>query len=116
MAHPGAVVLVHPECRPAVIDCADHVASTSGIIREVCSSKSQEFIIGTETGILHRLKKECPGKQCYPLADAAICQNMKKTDLIKVRDSLKTLRPRITVPADIADRARGAIERMLAIP
>jgi len=116
MAHPGAVVLVHPECRPAVIDSADHVASTSGIIREVCSSKSQEFIIGTETGILHRLKKECPGKQCYPLTDAAICQNMKKTDLIKVRDSLKTLRPRITVPADVADRARGAIERMLAIP
>ena len=116
MAHPGAVVLVHPECRPAVIDCADHVASTSGIIREVCSSKSQEFIIGTETGILHRLKKECPGKQCYPLTDAAICHNMTKTDPIKVRDSLTTLRPRITVPAAVADRARGAIERMLAIP
>lgn len=115
MAHPGAVVLVHPECRPSVIDCADHVASTSGIIREVCSSKSPEFIIGTETGILHRLNKECAGKQCYPLTDAAICQNMKKTDLIKVRDSLKTLKPRITVPADVADRARGAIERMLAL-
>ena len=115
MAHPGAVVLVHPECRPAVIDCADHVASTSGIIREVCSSGSQEFIIGTEVGILYRLKRECPGKQCYPLADEAICQNMKKTDLTKVRDSLKTLRPRITVPPDVADRARRAIERMLAI-
>ena len=114
-AHPGAVVLVHPECRPAVIDCADHVASTSGIIKEVCASKSREFIIGTEVGILHRLKKECPGKQCYPLSEGAVCRNMKKTDLLKVRDSLKTLRPRITVPQDIADLARGAIERMLAL-
>jgi quinolinate synthase len=114
--HPEAVVLVHPECRPAVIDCADHVASTSGIIKEVCSSGSQEFIIGTEVGILHRLQKECPGKRCYPLSEGAVCRNMKKTDLTKVRDCLKTLRPRITVPQDIADRARGAIERMLALP
>jgi quinolinate synthase len=115
-AHPGAVVLVHPECRPAVIDCADHVASTSGIIRAVCTSEKQEFIIGTEVGILHRLKKECPDKQCYPLSEAAVCRNMKKTDLVKVRDSLETLTPRITVPTDVADRARGAIERMLALP
>ncbi len=115
-AHPGAVVLVHPECRPAVIDRADHVASTSGIIKEVCTSEKQEFIIGTEVGILHRLNRECPGKRCYPLSEGAVCRNMKKTDLAKVRDSLKTLRPRVTVPQDIADRARGAIERMLALP
>jgi len=115
-AYPDAVLLVHPECRPEVIDLADHVASTSGIIREVCSSKAHEFIIGTEVGILHRLGKECPGKKCYPLSDAAICRNMKKNDLTKVRDSLKTLQPRITVPKNIADRARGAIERMLALP
>jgi len=114
-AHPGAVVLVHPECRPAVIDLADHVASTSGIIREVCSSGEQDFIIGTEVGILHRLKKECPGKRYYPLSEGAICRNMKKTDLARVRDSLKTLRPRITVPQDVADRAHVAIERMLAL-
>ena len=115
-AHPGAIVLVHPECRPEVIDCADHAASTSGIIREVCTSEKQEFIIGTEVGILHKLKKECPAKRCYPLSEVAICRNMKKTDLVKVRDSLQTLRPRIMVPQDIADRARGAIERMLALP
>ena len=115
-AHPGAVVLVHPECRPEVIDLAEHVASTSGIIKEVCTSEKREFIIGTEVGILHRLNKECPKKRCYPLSEAAVCRNMKKTDLVKVRDSLKTLRPRITVPKDIADRARGAIERMLALP
>jgi quinolinate synthase len=115
-AHPGAVVLVHPECRPEVIDLADHVASTSGIIKEVCSSPSKEFIIGTEVGILHRLNRECPEKQCYPLSEAAVCRNMKKTDLSKVRDALKLLYPRITVPREIADRARGAIERMLAVP
>lgn len=115
-AHPEAALLVHPECRPEVIDLADHVASTSGIIKQVCSSPLQEFIIGTEVGILHRIQKECPGKRCYPLAREAICQNMKKTDLGKIRDSLSSLKPRITVPADVADRARGAIERMLALP
>lgn len=114
--HPGAVLLVHPECRPEVIDLADHVASTSGIIRQVCTSPEQDFIIGTEVGVLHRLEKECPEKRCYPLSQAAVCQNMKKTDLKKVRDALQTLRPRITVPDEIADRARRAIERMLALP
>jgi quinolinate synthase len=113
--HPDAILLVHPECRPEVIDLADHVASTSGIIRLVCSSDKQEFIIGTEVGILHRINRECPNKTCYPLSDAAICRNMKKTDLAKVRDALATLRPRITVPEDIAARARQAIERMLAV-
>jgi quinolinate synthase len=114
-AHPAAVLLVHPECRPEVIDLADHVASTSGIIREVCASGRQEFIVGTEVGILHRLTRECPAKRCYPLSEAAVCSDMKKTDLKKVRDSLKTLRPRVTVPEDVAGRARGAIERMLAL-
>jgi quinolinate synthase len=115
-AYPDAVLLVHPECRPEVIDLADHVASTSGIIKEVCSSKAHEFIIGTEVGILHRLGKVCPGKKCYPLSNAALCKNMKKMDLTKLRDSLKTLQPRITVPKDVAKRARSAIERMLALP
>ena len=113
--HPRAVVLVHPECRPEVIDLADTVASTSGIIREVCSSQRKEFIIGTETGILHRIHKECPGKKCYSLSETAVCRNMKKTDLGKVRDALKNLQPQIRVPEDIANRARCAIDRMLAL-
>ena len=113
--HPGAIVLVHPECRPEVIDTADHVASTSGIIRHVCDSVEREFIIGTEIGILHRLSRECPSKKCFPLSQAAVCRNMKKTDLKKVRDALMTLQPRITVPETIADPARMAIERMLAL-
>jgi quinolinate synthase len=113
--HPGAAVLVHPECRPEVIDLADTVASTSGIIREVCSSQKNEFIIGTETGILHRIHKECPQKKCYPLSETAVCRNMKKTDLGKVRDALKNLQPQIHVHEDIARRARCAIDRMLAL-
>jgi quinolinate synthase len=113
--HPGACILVHPECRPEVIDLADQVASTSGIIRSVCHDAGMEFIIGTEIGILHRLGRECPAKKCYPLSQAAVCRNMKKTDLKKVLDALVSLNPRITVPEKIADRARKAIERMLAL-
>jgi quinolinate synthase len=113
--NPEAAVIVHPECRPEVIDLADHVASTSGIIKYVCSSDKHEFIIGTEVGILHRIKKECPDKQCYPLSDRAVCRNMKKTDLSKVYAALLHLSPRITVPEDIATKARTAIDRMLAL-
>jgi quinolinate synthase len=113
--HLDSTVLVHPECRPEVIDLADHVASTSGIIRYVCESPKKEFIIGTEVGILHRIRKECPTKKCYPLSAGAVCTNMKKTNLTKVRQALLTLQPRITVPEKTAQRARKAIERMLAI-
>ncbi len=114
-AHPDAVLLVHPECRPEVIDRADLVASTSGIIRHVSTAPEQEFIIGTENGILHRLEKECPKKKFYPLSARAICPNMKKTDLVKVRDALVNMYPRFTVPEEITNRARGAIERMLVL-
>ena len=113
--HPDAAILVHPECRPEVIDLADHVASTSGIIRYVCDSSEKEFIIGTEVGILHRITRECPTKKCYPLSQAAICTNMKKTNLTKVHNALVDLQPRIIVPEDIAYRARRAIEKMLAV-
>ncbi|OPX65585.1 quinolinate synthase NadA [Methanoregula sp. PtaB.Bin085] len=114
-SHPEADVIVHPECRPEVIDLANHIASTSGIIRHVCSSKNREFIIGTEVGILHRIQKECPDKRCYPLSDRAVCRNMKKTDLQKVHAALLHLSPLITVPDEVAKKARAAIERMLAV-
>jgi quinolinate synthase len=113
--HPRARVIVHPECRPEVIDAADHVASTSGIISEVCTSKEREFIIGTEIGILHRLEKECPEKVCHPLLESMVCTNMKKTRLVMVRDALSELSPRVSVPPGIADGARRAIERMLSV-
>ncbi len=74
-----------------------------------------EFIIGTEVGMLYRLKKENPKKEFYPLSRKAICENMKKTDLEKVLKALQTLEPQVKVPKEIADRARRSIERMLAV-
>ncbi len=113
--HPGAELLVHPECRPEVIDLADAVYSTSGIVRHACTAPGKEFIIGTEVGILHRLEKECPGRRCYPLSERAVCVNMKKTDLPKVCSALESMGPVVTVPPDVAARARKAIDRMLAV-
>ena len=113
--HPTAEVLVHPECRPEVIDLADYVYSTSGMIRHARGSAAREFIIGTEVGMLYKLKKENPDKEFYPLSERAICQNMKKTTPEKVLRALQTLEPRVTVPEEIGYRAKRAIERMLAV-
>ena len=113
--HPHAEVLVHPECRPEVIDQADFVYSTAGMGRHARASAAREFIIGTEAGMIYRLKKENPLKEFYPLSKNAICQNMKKTDLSKVLLALQTLQPQVTVPEEIAVRARQSIERMLAV-
>ncbi len=113
--HPEAEVLVHPECRPEVIDLADHVFSTSGMGQHARASEKREFIIGTEVGMLYRLKKDNPGKEFYPLSGKAICQNMKKTSLEKVLRALQTLEPRVTVPEEIAAMAKRSIERMLAV-
>ncbi len=115
-AHPDAEVLVHPECRPEVIDRADHVFSTSGMVRHACASPRREFVIGTEVGLLHQLKKQCPRKAFFPLSNRAVCVNMKKTDLAKVHAALERLEPRVTVPEETAARARTAIERMLDLP
>lgn len=113
--HPKAEVLVHPECRPEVIDAADFVFSTSGMVSHACGSETAEFIIGTEIGILHQFGKRCPEKRCYPLSERAICINMKKTDLAKVHLALSQMEPVIVVPPGIAAPARRAIERMLAV-
>jgi quinolinate synthase len=113
--HPGAEVLVHPECRPEVIDEADFVYSTAGMGKHARASKAREFIIGTEVGMIYRLKKENPEKEFYPLSEKAVCQNMKKTTLEKVLKAFQTLEPRVTVPEEVAARARMAIERMLAV-
>lgn len=113
--HPKAEVLVHPECRPEVIDRADFVYSTAGMARHVRSSAAREFIIGTEVGMIYRLVKENPGKAFFSLSESAICQNMKKTNLEDVLRALQTLETRVSVPEDIASRARRSIERMLAV-
>ena len=113
--HPGALVLVHPECRMDVIEMADEVASTDGIIRYARSSKAREFIIGTEVGILHRLGKENPGKRFYPATELAVCPNMKKTTLQKVLLSMARMETKIEIPEKIRAGAKKALDRMLEI-
>ncbi len=114
--HPGAPVLVHPECPKGVRDAADQVLSTGGMCRYVLGRPEESFIVGTETGILHRLQKENPGKQFFPLLESAVCPNMKKTTLEKVLWSLQENHAIVRVEEPIASRARKSIEAMLAIP
>jgi quinolinate synthase len=111
--HPGAHVVVHPECRPDVIDLADEALSTSGILRYAGREDVKEMIVGTEVGIIHRLKKENPGKTFIPASEKAICPNMKLITLEKVLESLETMTPRIKVPENIRVRAKKAVDRML---
>jgi quinolinate synthase len=113
--HPGAMALVHPECRPDAKAAADEVLSTGGMIRYVGESPVKEFIIGTETGIIYRLKKENPGKIFIPVNSRAVCPNMKKITLEKVLWSLQAMRHRITVPPSIQGRALSAVNRMLEV-
>ena len=113
-AHPGAPVMVHPECRREVRDAADERLSTGGMCAFARTSPAREFIVGTETGILHRLRGENPEKKFWPVADVT-CPNMKKATLEKVRDCLRDMTPRVTVPPDVAARARRAIDAMLAV-
>ena len=111
--HPGAEVVVHPECPPDVIDVADHVASTSGIIRWVQSSKARTFIIGTEEGLLHHLRKLRPDAT-FLQSPPPVCPNMKRITLFDVRDSLVRMETRIELDLDLIERARRPVERMLA--
>ncbi len=113
--HPGAPVLVHPECPKGVRDAADQVLSTGGMCRYVLGRPEAAFIVGTETGILHRLKKENPDKLFFPLLESAVCPNMKKTTLEKVLWSLQENQTIVRVAEPIASRARKSIEAMLAI-
>jgi quinolinate synthase len=110
---PEAEIWVHPECRPEVIDLADRVLSTGHMVTEARKTKNEDIIVGTEAGMVYRLKKENPGVRFHPVKDNAFCQNMKKITLDKVYASLKEMKYRITVPQDIARRARGAIEKMV---
>jgi quinolinate synthase len=114
-AHPGAEVWAHPECRPEVLDLADKVLSTGGMVRAGGEPGAREVIVATEVGMLYRLAKDNPGRAFFPARELAVCPNMKKITLAKVVESLETLAPRITVPAAIADRARSVIERMLSL-
>jgi quinolinate synthase len=113
--HPQAKVVVHPECTSDVVALADAVASTSGILRYCRESQAREFIIGTEVALLHRLHRENPGKLFYPASPLADCPNMKLNTLEKMVWSLEDMVYEVTVPEEIAEKARQALQRMLEL-
>ena len=124
--HPGAEFLIHPECgcSTSVLEAMSagevdpegvQILSTEGMIKRPALSDAEDFIVATEVGILHRLRRENPAKRFFAANDRAACAYMKVTTLPKVRRSLVEMTHRITVPAPVAARARRAIERMIAI-
>jgi quinolinate synthase len=114
--NPGALFLAHPECPPEVLDLADEIKSTSGMIAFIKNSERKEFIIGTETGILYPLSKANPGKKLIPADPAMVCADMKKTHLEDIINALEEMKHIIKVPEEIGVRAKRAVERMLAVP
>lgn len=112
--HPDAEIMVHPECTPAVIDYADHVFSTYGMLEHAKKSSTMEFIVGTEKEMAYRLGQQVPDKKFYPVAEA-ICTNMKKITLEKVIASMETLEPEIILPPEIMKKAKIPLERMVNI-
>jgi quinolinate synthase len=114
-AHPGAPVLVHPECPLAVREAADAALSTGGMCAYARESAAQEMIIATENGILHRLQKENPGKKFHTLAEPILCPDMKKNTLTSLYEALRDMRYEVEVPEEISKKAARAIEAMLAV-
>jgi quinolinate synthase len=114
--HPDALFICHPESAMEVSVLADHVCSTSGMYNYCRTSPAKKFIIGTEAGIIYRLQLENPEKEFILASPALFCPNMKLTSLEDVLLSLQTLSPVVTVPEDIRLKAKGALDRMLAIP
>jgi quinolinate synthase len=113
--HPCALVMAHPECTEEVRACADEILSTSGMLNFARKSEATRFIVATETGIIHTLKKQNPNKEFYRATENATCQNMKKITLEKVVWSLEDMEYRITVAEEIRTKAKAALDRMLAV-
>ena len=113
--HLDSEVIVHPENTPEVIEIADRVESTGGMLKYMKDSDNKSFIVGTEVGIIHRLKKENPDKEFIPAFARAICPNMKLINLEKVLWSLEGEETKIEVPGAIAVKAKSAIDRMIAL-
>jgi len=114
-AHPDAPVIVHPECRPEVVSLADYVGSTSQILDFAGTSEDEKIIIGTEMGILHRLRKENPDKKFFLLNQGMICKSMKFTTLNHVYAALDRMQYQITVEEEIRKKATKALDRMLEL-
>jgi len=115
-SHPDALFICHPECNPAVVALADHVCSTSGMYDYCRNSSAGKFIIGTEAGILYRLKHESPDKEFILASPALICPNMKLTSLEDILLALQTLQPVVKVAEEIRIPAKRALDRMIAVP
>ena len=114
-ARPNALFLVHPECREAVVGLADFVGSTAEIIQYAEESPAEEFLIGTEDGVLYELRRRCPEKRFYPLSDGQICGDMKKITLEKLRDSLKYGTGEVEVSDKVCRAAWKPLNRMLEL-
>lgn len=115
-AHPDAVFMAHPECSPEILALADHICSTSGMYEYAAKSTAKSFIVGTEMGILYRLRSQNPDKTFILPSKSLICPNMKLTSLEDVLLCLETMSPRVTVAPETAEKARRALDRMLAVP
>lgn len=113
--YPNAQVVVHPECRPEVVQIADFVGSTTAIIEYCKKSASQEFIVGTEDGTGYQLRKDSPHKTFHFASKFLVCPNMKVNNLKKVVRCMETMQPQIYVPPHIAEKARLSLERMLQV-
>jgi quinolinate synthase len=113
--HPDAVFMAHPECRKAVLDMADAVLSTSGMIRFAKMSPHPAYIVGTEVGLMYALQKACPDKAFYPASASMICPDMKKIHLKDVIRSLETLEGQVKVPESVRVPALEAVQRMIGI-
>lgn len=113
--HPDALLLVHPECTPEIVNLADFVGSTRQIIDFASQSSGSKFIIGTEMGVLYNLKKDNPDKTFYLMSPGLICPNMKKTSLQSVYNSLLEMKHTVTLDDEIIRKAKTALDRMLAV-
>ncbi len=112
---PAAKTVVHPECRPEVIAVADEALSTGGMVRYARRDDVSQMIVGTEIGIIHRLKKENPGKEFIPASKRAVCPNMRLLTLEKVLWSLEEMAPEVKVPEEIRLKAKEAVDKMLEV-
>lgn len=113
--YPQAIFMAHPECRVEILKLADYVTSTSGMLRFASSSDATEFIVGTELGLIHRLKKENPNKSFYPLRKDMLCPNMKMTTLRSILNCMSNMSNIVKVPEDIRVPAKQALDKMLEI-
>ncbi len=113
--HPAAIVMAHPECSYDIVSLANEVLSTGGMLRFAHESRNREFIVGTEIGLLHRLRRENPDKVFYAASEAAVCPNMKKITLEKLLWSLEDMQYKVEVPEEIRISARRALDRMLEV-